>query len=457
MKPWQIDWDTEASEGGAMPWEMELEVEAGSERATRKRSAGEVATDVGKSLGGSVVSAIGAIPKAAGRALQMGGDEVQPLSMDEAMRRSGADGTSALDDTKALLEFERTNRVSALDVIGRGVEWAGDKVLDAGQAIRDSRSDEAKRLAEQSTPSGDLTKPSTWSMGEDPSVEGLTHVGADVVGSMAPVVGSAVATRGRSVATQMLTGGATVGAQVGGSAMTEARDYLAAMDDEVLFEASPVFRELIEQKNTPEQARAILTRRAENTAAAYAAPVGMVGGQATGALLGKAGEKLASVVPGITGKALVLGVLGATEEGFQEVAEGVATRAGINAAAGTDRSLTEGTFAEAVLGAKGGGVVGAGRGALAGLAQRQAQVDSDQVEAVPGTGGSDAAALQPSVQPQSPVVEPPAGNERQLFDTPAPATNRLQTPPSPDPQRAGVRLAELEILWPAGVKKMTRK
>ncbi|MDV7394665.1 hypothetical protein RZS08_24995, partial [Arthrospira platensis SPKY1] len=151
----------------------------------------------------------------------------------------------------------------------------------------------------------------------------------------------------------------------------EAGDYLGQFTDDQLRQASPVFRDLEAKGYSAADARTILSRDAENRAATFAAPVGYVGGQATAAILGKPGERLAGGLGSMAAKAGVLGALGATEEGLQEVAEGVATRAGINSATGMDRSLTEGTFGEFILGAKGGGATGAGKGVLEGLRARQ--------------------------------------------------------------------------------------
>lgn len=445
--PWQIDWSTpsqssESTKEDAKPWAMEWakpwEMKWGPHEATKNRRAVEVIGDVGKSLAGAAVSAAGAVSKAAGRAMQVGGRYDEPITLEEARRQAEKDGWSGvLAEVAAIHRYESANRMGGLEVLGRGVEQAGDKITRAGDAVRDSRSLQAREAARKSTPDGDLTKPSTWTMGEDPSVEGVVHVGAEVLGSMAGQVGAAIATRGRSAVTQMLTGATVGAAQVGGSAMDEARQYLESMDDETLMAVSPVYRDLLQNNQTPAEARALLIRKAENTAASYAAPVGAVGGQATAALLGKPGEALASRVMSTAGKALLLGVLGATEEGLQEVAEGVATRAGINKAAGTDRSLTEGTFAEAVLGAKGGGTVGAARGALAGLGSRQEPAQSEQVD--PWTAFDPAAAPQTHPQAPQPDAEP------QLLRSPDQPTRARDSGANQEQQQIGARLAELEI------------
>lgn len=429
MKPWEQDWAALTENENRKPWEVEW----GEGVELKSRSALGVAGDVGRSLAGAAVSAVGAIPVAAGRLVREGGETLLGLSMDEAQRLAEAEGTPE----KAASWYERSNRLNPASLAGRGLEWVGGKISAAGDAIRDSRSETAKELARKSTPDGDITKPSTWTMGEDPSAEGMVHVLSDVTGSMAPPVAAAIATRGRSAATQMRAGAVTVAGQVGGSAIEEAREYLDGMDNDTLVRVSPVFRDLLARGLDEADARKYLERKAENAAATMAAPVGAVGGRATAALLGNRGTEMASKVTTRTGKAILLGVLGASEEGLQEVAEGMATRAGINKGASTDRSLTEGTFGEALLGAKGGGTVGAARGALAGRRTRQAPTESDQVDAPPVVEPS----AKPQTQPQA--AEPEA----------APALLRSPDQPPPtgtsesnlDQQQIGARLAELEI------------
>lgn len=429
MKPWEQDWAALTENESRKPWEVEW----GEGVELKSRSALGVAGDVGRSLAGAAVSAVGAIPVAAGRLVREGGETLLGLSMDEAQRLAEAEGTPE----KAMEWYERANKGNPASATGRGLEAVGRWVMEKGDAIRDSRSPQAREAARQSTPDGDLTRPSTWTLGEDPSAEGMVHVLSDVTGSMAPPVAAAIATRGRSAATQMRAGAVTVAGQVGGSAIEEAREYLDGMDNDTLVRVSPVFRDLLARGLDEADARKYLERKAENAAATMAAPVGAVGGRATAALLGNRGAEMASKVTTRTGKAILLGVLGASEEGLQEVAEGMATRAGINKGAGTDRSLTEGTFGEALLGAKGGGTVGAARGALAGRRTRRAPAEFDQVDAPPAVEPSAA----PQTQPQA--AEPEAAPALLRSPDQPPPTGTSES--SLDQQQIGARLAELEI------------
>ena len=185
--------------------DIELE-EPGASQPRNRRTAGDVAADLAKGFGGAAVSAVGAVPTAVGRAVQEGGEMLFGMTMDEAKRLAEAEGTPE----KALEWYERANRLNPVSVTGRAIESGGRWVSRQGDRLRDARSDEAKELARQSTPDGDITRPSTWTMGENPTIEGVAQVAADVMGSMVPPVATAIATRGRSATTQIRAGGATV-------------------------------------------------------------------------------------------------------------------------------------------------------------------------------------------------------------------------------------------------------
>lgn len=389
-----------------------------------ERSAGDTALDVGKSVAGSVLNALGSIPTAAGRLVREGGEMLVGLSIDEARTLAEAEGKPE----KALDYYERSNKLNPVSKLGSVAEALGGWISDKGEQVRDSRSDAAKELARQSMPEGDITKPSTWTMGQSPSVEGAAHVLTDVVGSVAPQVATAIATRGRSATTQAAVGGTVGASQIGGAAIQEANEYLSGFTDDKLRQASPVFRELEAKGYSAEDARKIITREAENRAGSYAAPVGMAGGAATGAILGKTGERIAAGTKGIGAKAAVLGALGATEEGIQEVGEGVATRGGINDATGMDRSLTEGTFGEFVLGAAGGGGMGAGRGVMQGVSERMQQGQQEGGEPItPETGTPPA---NPLAQSRSPVTPQSGASQESAMVQSTEAEKALRTPVS---------------------------
>lgn len=104
------------------------------------------------------------------------------------------------------------------------------------------------------------------------------------------------------------------------------------------------FRELIAAGVPRDEAIRRTTRAAEHTAFPTTAPVSTFGGAATGKIIAPGLGAVAG--KGIAARAAGTAAASALEEGAQEAMESVATKAGINAGAGTDLSLTEGTFAD---------------------------------------------------------------------------------------------------------------
>ena len=390
------------------------------------RTAGRRAADIGRSVGGAVVSAVGAIPTAVGRGMQHAGELLRGTTQEEMLTLAKGDAAKAKE------YYERANALSPLSRVGRGLGWLGDRINAQGQALREGRSEDAKALQQQSTPDGNLLEPSTWKMGENPSVEGALHVGSDVLGSLAPQVATAVATRGRSAATQIRAGAAVGGAQGTGAAIQEARDFLAGMTDEQLVKDSPVFREFLDAGMSAWDAREHLVRSAENHVAVLVAPVSTVGGAATGAILG---EGFKNVGRTALTRALLGAAAGGSEEGLQEVGEGVATRAGINAGAGMQRGLGEGTFGEFVLGAAGGGAVGGARGALRG---GQAAAPAPAIDASGGIAGVVDAEPEPAqaLALPAPVVRVDGDGNARMDGAPPPVVDE---PPARVTGRADIR------------------
>lgn len=252
---------------------------------------------------------------------------------------------------------------------GNALQPIADFYREAGLNTQAGVSELSKQAIKNSTPDGDLFKPSTWSMGEDWSPRGALMLTVDVLGSMAPVIAASVATGGSAAV------GAGVGAaQSGGAAADQAREAIREMAQKgTLEKESAYYRELLAQGKSPREAQIITEDAAANLAVPMAAIVGGLGGAATSKIVNPAtnimsGAPLAGRIAGRAG-------IGAAEEGAQEVAEGVVTRAGTNMGAGTDLDLTEGSFGDAVLGAMGGGTVGGAAGALS---KRQEQAPAQE-------------------------------------------------------------------------------
>lgn len=240
-------------------------------------------------------------------------------------------------------------------------KWMEDKA----NFIKGTQDTTFRAKMDASMPDGDITDPSSWTMGPDASIEGFMGNVVNVFGEMAPIVlgslvtgGTAGAAGGAAAATAgSVAGGAAIGSlQAAGAGGDDASHYINSLSEEQL-SAIPLFNKALQETGDVNQAREIVRKEAAQTQAIVGGLIGGVGG----GVLGKLASPISSALNrSIAGRAGNL-VGGAVFEGAQEVTESVAGRAAANAAVGTDRNTTEGTFADAVLGAAaGGGIAGVG-------------------------------------------------------------------------------------------------
>ncbi|WP_282028124.1 PLxRFG domain-containing protein [Paracoccus marcusii] len=240
-------------------------------------------------------------------------------------------------------------------------ERVGESIRGAGEALTDSVSDAGKAALQGSTPDGDISDPSSWTLGDEPSARGYAMQLAGVLGSMAPVVAASVLTRNPAVAA------AAGGAQGGGAGAAEARQSVLDMAEQMDADGAPMLGKApAYQKAIAEglDHTAALQRTADEAARQafnWTAPVSGLGGAATQRIIAPVERRVSGSIAGaIAGRAALSGA----EEATQEVAEGIATRHGTNEATGLDGDLFEGSFGNAILGALGGGAVGAASGAM---------------------------------------------------------------------------------------------
>ncbi|WXL27773.1 LPD38 domain-containing protein [Ectopseudomonas mendocina] len=289
------------------------------------------ATDFAKEAGAGLLKGTGAVVSGLG-------DMIRPE--DSGLSDTLPDGTK--------LPEPWSIRETVANVVDPAARAVGGWLDEKGQAVADSKSQPAKDALAKSTPSGDVLDPETWSMGEAPSLAGYGLQMAGLLGQFAPQAGVMLATRGKAEAPAMMAVG---GLQSGGSAANEVEQRITDTSDLDLLANSSVYREMRSQGATEEEARQKLSILARDGAFDGAAPVGAAGGLATQFALGP----LQRIVGGGVGRRLGYGLaIDAPTEGLQEVAESVAARASTNKAIGEQRSLTEDTFADAVLGAIGG-------------------------------------------------------------------------------------------------------
>lgn len=311
----------------------------------------------------------------------------------------GALGHAAETKSRELLGLDPTVAPNALI---RG----GEHLMKRAEDLRGQTSGMYQEMLADSTPSGDITKPSTWSLGERPTVEGLlTHVIGSAIEEApvyAAIAAATVLTKGAAAPTGMAVlnqgarsvaatskaayaapavGAVVGGAQAGGNQGYESVERLRNLGLDELLGESPVaaqmFQERLEQRlptelgnlrellgsdPTPEEASGVIStlvsqiesevrNSLESSVRTESFVTGGASGLVGGALLGKLFVgKGAGITKKVAGAAVI--------EGGQEVAEGMGGRFGYNWITEAGIDLTENTFAEAILGAGTGAVLG---------------------------------------------------------------------------------------------------
>ena len=239
------------------------------------------------------------------------------------------------------------------------------------------------------------------SFGKNPSFTGYALQGSQVLGSLVPIIGTAVMTKGNTKAV------GTVGFGMGaGEAVQDATEYVGKLSDEQLMQSSPYFKKMVEDGVDPVEARKVVTDKAAEYAAQLQGSVAAFGGVITGKLItGQFDKLITGPVKNRLGR-IALGVTaGSLEEGTQEFLEGVAKDLGINKA--VIKEIGEESFANFVLGAMGGAAPGAYRGAVA-KTKEEAEEAAKAPKLTPAQRDAEmAAALSGQPQANIPPTIPP--------------------------------------------------
>lgn len=313
-------------------------------------------TDVAKEAAGGALSGTGAVVSGAGDLLTTAGAAIERGA--RVVLPNGA--VDALKSIPAPSDLLFRPAGQQFDVMGKGVQG--------------TKSEAAKHALEASTPSGDVLDPSSWNMGEDPSLAGYGLHGANLIGQFVPQAAALALPGGQA---RLLGMAGTGGLQAGGAAGNEVQERIASTSDAELQQASGAYRELRESGLSEDEARLKLSGTARAAAFQGAAPVGVLGGVMTNFALGP----LQRVIGGSAGRRFAGGLLlDAPAEGAQEVAETVSARAATNQAIDEQRNLTENTFGDAVLGAM-GGAGHASLGAVLGRPDQRAQQPAAEEDA----------------------------------------------------------------------------
>src|SRR5690606_781554 len=164
---------------------------------------------------------------------------------------------------------------------------------------------------------GNILAPSTWRLGDDPSIRGFLMQAGSVFGSLAPML--ATGQLGGLVTAPLggvLTGGAFGALSEAGGAIQQAEQIIDLPDEQgVLYQASEVYRRRSDAGGTHEEAIAEATRAASEAARAYVGPIGLVGDAALNYLF----RPLNFVTgQGLFRQSVTRLAVGAAEEGTQE-------------------------------------------------------------------------------------------------------------------------------------------
>jgi hypothetical protein len=269
------------------------------------------------------------------------------------------------------------------------------------------------------------------SFGKDPSFMGYALQGSQVLGSLAPIIGTALLTKSSKAV-------GTVGFGMGaGEAVQSAQEYVGKLSDTELIAASPYYKTMLEKGVPPEEARKVVTDKAAEYAAQLQGSVAAFGDVITGKLMtGQFDKLMTNVVKNRLGRIAIGGAGGMAEEGTQEFLEGIAKDIGINKT--VIKEVGEDSFANFVLGALGGGGPGAYRGAVAKTVEEEnvpkpvkptkEEIDAQMVASLTGnqlpvTTVPPVAAAVPPAPPAAPAAPAPMVEEDELApSSPVPAS-----------------------------------
>jgi hypothetical protein len=315
------------------------------------------------------------------------------------------------------------------------------QLADAGEKVsgklRESVSSAGKQAIANSQVEGNLLEAiqnrsvENLSFGKDPSFMGYALQGSQVLGSLAPIITTAVITKGSPGAVGAV--GFGMGA---GEAVQDAQQYIGKLTDAQLMQSSPFFKKMVEDGVNPAEARKVVTDKAAEYAAQLQGSVSAFGSVITGKLItGQFDKLMTGPVKNRLGRIAIGGTAGATEEGTQEFLEGIAKDVGINKS--VIKEIGEDSFANFVLGSIGGVGPGAYRGAVA-------KTKEEAEKAPPAPVDVDAqmrSALGEGVPPTTPGAPPAAPGVPTPVAMPTPLAQALDPETS---QRIKMRLDQID-------------
>jgi hypothetical protein len=376
--------------------------------------ASELAGDLTKQFGGAIAGGTLKTPagietgiKGAARNLISGEAlEATPLGKVFSLARSaftdllGIQSIQEQTQDKEAAKITIDRAMSSIPSIPGTKELAayGDSVQKDIQA---SLSETGKKRLAGSSPTGNVLK-GELSFGEDPTLSGYALQVSGVLGSLAPVIATFLATRNTNATAAVGSGMAA------GEGADTAKEYITKLNDDQLLEVSPYYKVMLDRGVPKEEARRIVTDKASENAAMLQGMVAAVGDKITGNLLAGAYDNILSRIGGksIAGRTAGGLIAGAAEESLQETTEGLASDVGIRSQI-ANKEIGEDSAANLVLGALGGAGPGGYRGAIASPERQIAAEINAGVQNAQPAGVNEAAirALNPQTYDQT-LVSP---------------------------------------------------
>lgn len=223
--------------------------------------------------------------------------------------------------------------------------------------IQNSLSPEAKKALQESQITGNIFKGEV-DFGKNPSAYGYALQAANVFGSMAPVIATAMVTKSPGI------GGYVGGTMAADEAATKAAEYINKIPDAELLKKSPFYAEMIAGGASPKEARELTIKKAAESGAALQGLVATFGDVLTGKLVTGAFDKtIAKLGTNRIARAGAVGGASSLEESLQEVGEGLASDVALKNVI-SSKELGEDSAANLILGALGGAGPGVIKGAL---------------------------------------------------------------------------------------------
>ena len=258
------------------------------------------------------------------------------------------------DAQKARRSLGAQRAVAAMPSIP-GAKYLADVGNKVQQNIYESLSDKGKQALEESKITGNIFKGEV-DFGKNPTTMGYALQVANVFGSMAPVIATALITKSPTA------GGFVGGAMAADEAGQNAAQEFAKLSDSQLRTQSPFYAQMIAGGASPKEARELTIQKAAESGAALQGLVATFGDSFTGGLVTGAFDKILKKAAKTSwGRVIAGGAVSAGEEGIQETAEGVASDLGIASVLPT-KEIGEDSAANLILGALGGAGPGAVRG-----------------------------------------------------------------------------------------------